>query len=152
MIAIAFYTITGQTARFVDKIGLPAHQIEDSHPQYDMGQKYVLILPSYQDFMMDSVVDFLNYGDNKKNLIGLIGCGNRNFNDLFAQTAKKISVTLNIPILYLLELSGNSQDVNSVRQIIEQLSRNTAEASEKAKEAKKPKELGKISFLSDYRQ
>lgn len=38
---------------------------------------------------MDSVVDFSTYKDNKKNLIGIIGCGNRNFNDLFAQIAKK---------------------------------------------------------------
>lgn len=42
--------------------------------------------------MMDSVVDFLTYKDNKKNLIGIIGCGNRNFNDLFVQTAKKSAV------------------------------------------------------------
>ena len=41
---------------------------------------------------MDSVVDFLTYKDNKKNLIGIIGCGNRNFNDLFVQTAKKSAV------------------------------------------------------------
>lgn len=54
-----------------------------------MGKSYILIVPSYQDFMMDSVVDFLTYKDNKKNIIGIIGCGNRNFNDLFAQTAKR---------------------------------------------------------------
>lgn len=42
--------------------------------------------------MMDSVVDFSTYKDNKKNLIGIIGCGNRNFNDLFAQIAKKSAV------------------------------------------------------------
>ncbi|WP_416381644.1 class Ib ribonucleoside-diphosphate reductase assembly flavoprotein NrdI [Lactobacillus amylovorus] len=42
--------------------------------------------------MMDSVVDFSTYKDNKKNLIGIIGCGNRNFNDLFIQTAKKSAV------------------------------------------------------------
>lgn len=42
--------------------------------------------------MMDSVVDFSTYKDNKKNLIGIIGCGNRNFNDLFVQTAKKSAV------------------------------------------------------------
>ncbi|WP_416381762.1 class Ib ribonucleoside-diphosphate reductase assembly flavoprotein NrdI [Lactobacillus amylovorus] len=41
---------------------------------------------------MDSVVDFSTYKDNKKNLIGIIGCGNRNFNDLFIQTAKKSAV------------------------------------------------------------
>ena len=42
--------------------------------------------------MMDSVVDFSTYKDKKKNLIGIIGCGNRNFNDLFVQTAKKSAV------------------------------------------------------------
>lgn len=42
--------------------------------------------------MMDSVVDFSTYKDNKKNLIGIIGCGNRNFNDLFVQIAKKSAV------------------------------------------------------------
>ncbi len=64
--------------------------------------------------MMDSVVDFLTYKDNKKNLIGIIGCGNRNFNDLFAQTAKKIAVTLEVPILYLLEFTGTNEDVKKV--------------------------------------
>lgn len=93
MVKIAFYTITGQTQRFINKTGLDAHRIEDAHPQYQMNDKYILILPSYQDFMMDSVVDFLTYKDNKENLLGLIGCGNRNFNDLFAQTAKDLCYT-----------------------------------------------------------
>lgn len=43
---------------------------------------------------MDSLVDFLNYKDNKKYLVGIIGCGNRNFNDLFAQTAKNYRLLL----------------------------------------------------------
>lgn len=90
MVAIAFYSITGQTKKFVVKTGLEAHEIDDAWPQYDMGEDYILITPSYQDFMMDSLVDFLNYKDNKKYLVGIIGCGNRNFNDLFAQTAKTI--------------------------------------------------------------
>ena len=82
MVAIAFYSITGQTERFIKKTQLSAHQIDDANPKYDMGKSYILIVPSYQDFMMDSVVDFLTYKDNKKNIIGIIGCGNRNFNDL----------------------------------------------------------------------
>ena len=64
--------------------------------------------------MMVSVVDFLTYEDNKNNFLGIIGCGNRNFNDLFAQTAKKIAVTLEVPILYLLEFSGTNEDVKKV--------------------------------------
>lgn len=147
MVAVAFYSITGQTKKFVIKTGLDAHEIDDAWPQYEMGEKYVLITPSYQDFMMDSLVDFLNYKDNKKNLVGIIGCGNRNFNDLFAQTAKKLSVTLKVPILYLLEFNGTDKDVKSVKRIIKDLSK-----GQSTKEVQKPKELrGNISFLSDYR-
>ncbi|AEG41005.1 MAG: class Ib ribonucleoside-diphosphate reductase assembly flavoprotein NrdI [Lactobacillus kefiranofaciens] len=136
MVAIAFYSITGQTKRFMEKTQLKAHQISDANPKYDMGQKYILIVPAYQDFMMDSVVDFLTFKDNKKNIIGIIGCGNRNFNDLFAQTAKKIAATLNIPILYLLEFSGTDEDVKNVRKIVHDLSK-----GESTKEVQKPKEL-----------
>lgn len=147
MVAVAFYSITGQTKKFITKTGLKAHEIDDAWPQYEMEGKYVLITPSYQDFMMDSLVDFLNYKDNKKNLVGIIGCGNRNFNDLFAQTAKKLSVTLKVPILYLLEFSGTDKDVKSVKKIIKDLSK-----GQSTKEVQKPKELrGNISFLSDYR-
>ena len=97
--------------------------------------------------MMDSVVNFLTYKDNKKNIIGIIGCGNRNFNDLFAQTAKKIAATLKVPILYLLEFSGTSEDVKNVRKIVHNLS-----TGESTKKIQNPKELrGNISFLSDFR-
>ena len=43
MVAIAFYSITGQTERFIDKTQLKAHQISDANPKYDMGQKLSLI-------------------------------------------------------------------------------------------------------------
>ena len=137
MVKIAFYTITGQTQRFINKTGLDAHRIEDAHPQY-------------QDFMMDSVVDFLTYKDNKENLLGLIGCGNRNFNDLFAQTAKKISVTLHVPILYLLELSGNSADVKNVRQIVKEACKEE-HGTQKDLPIQNPS-LSNINFLRDFRQ
>lgn len=71
MVAIAFYSITGQTKRFIDKTQLQAHQISDANPKYDMGEKYILIVPAYQDFMMDSVVDFLTYKIIRKISLGL---------------------------------------------------------------------------------
>lgn len=147
MVAIAYYSITGQTEKFIVKANLAAHQITDDFPQYEMKEDFILITPSYQDFMMDSVVDFLNFKNNKKRLVGLIGCGNRNFNDLFAQTAKKLSVTLDVPILYLMEFSGTAKDVQNVKQIISNLSN-----GEPTQQIEKPKELREnISFLSDYR-
>lgn len=49
MVAIAFYSITGQTKKFVVKTGLAAHEISDDFPQHEMKEKYILITPSYQD-------------------------------------------------------------------------------------------------------
>ena len=100
-----------------------------------------------QQTILRTLVDFLNYKDNKKHLVGIIGCGNRNFNDLFAQTAKKLSVTLKVPILYLMEFSGTDKDVKNVRKIVRGLAK-----GQSTKEVQKPKEMrGNISFLSDYR-
>ena len=56
MVAIAYYTITGQTERFINKTGFSAHKIDDAEPEYKMGEKFILVLPSYQDFMMYSVI------------------------------------------------------------------------------------------------
>ena len=35
----------------IRKRHLNAHRIEDAHPQYQMNDKYILILPSYQDLI-----------------------------------------------------------------------------------------------------
>ena len=53
MVAIAFYSITEQTKKFVVKTGLEAHEIDDAWPQYYMGEDYILITPSFYYFMMD---------------------------------------------------------------------------------------------------
>lgn len=104
----------------------------------DLGEEIVI---EYIRFIREK------YGSNKKNIIGIIGCGNRNFNALFAQTAKKIAATLKVPILYLLEFSGTSEDVKNVRKIVHDFS-----TGESTKKIQKPKELhGNISFLSDFR-
>lgn len=147
MTAIAFYSITGQTEKFIKKTKLQAYMIDDGHPQHQMGEPYVLVVPSYQDFMMDSVVDFLTYKDNKKQLVGIIGAGNRSFNNLFGQTAKKIAATLKVPVLYLIEFSGTDTDVINVRQIMKNLSE-----GKPIDKMKKPKEMkDKIIFLSKFR-
>ena len=59
---------------------------------------------------------------------------------------------MKVPILYLLELSGNSTDVKNVKEIIERLSKTIDSSNSEIKKVKRPKELGNISFLSDYRQ
>lgn len=56
MLEIAYYSVTGQTKRFINKTELDAHEILDANPFFEMGKPFVLIVPAYDDNMMDSVI------------------------------------------------------------------------------------------------
>lgn len=118
---IAFYSITGQTKRFIKKTDLQAYEINDTDPDYEMGAPYVLVVPAYDDDMMDAVIDFLNYKSNAQNLVGVAGGGNRNFNDLYIHTAKDIARGLNVPVIFDFEFNGTDSDVKNFRKVVEQL-------------------------------
>ena len=58
--------------------------------------------------------DELNYADNYKNCLGLIGSGNRNFNYLFAYTAKLYSSKYHIPVIDTYELRGMPSEAKRI--------------------------------------
>lgn len=115
---IAYYTVTGQTRRFIKKTGLEAYEINDADPFYEMGRPFILVVPSYDDDMMDPVIDFLGYKSNSKNIVGVVGSGNRNFNELFNHTGKDIAKGLNIPVLYEYEFNGTDRDVEEFKKVV----------------------------------
>ncbi|MDO1605794.1 class Ib ribonucleoside-diphosphate reductase assembly flavoprotein NrdI [Lactobacillus sp. YT155] len=115
---IAYYTVTGQTRRFIKKTGLEAYEINDADPFYEMGRPFILVVPSYDDDMMDPVIDFLGYKSNRKNIVGVVGSGNRNFNELFNHTGKDIAKGLNIPVLYEYEFNGTDRDVEEFKKVV----------------------------------
>lgn len=118
MVAIAYYTVTGQTRRFIKKTELAAYEIDDADPFHEMDQPFILIVPAYDDNMMESVVEFLTFKTNRENLVGVIGTGNRNFNQLYIHTAKDIAKSLKVPILYDFEFNGTPTDVARVKEIV----------------------------------
>lgn len=119
MLEIAYYTVTGQTRRFIKKTGYTdAYEINDADPYHEMGQPFILIVPAYDDNMMDGVVDFLAYKSNRTNLVGIVGTGNRNFNELYIHTAKDLAQGFKVPILYDFEFNGTPQDVAKVKEIV----------------------------------
>lgn len=115
---IAFYSVTGQTRRFIDKTGLDAYEINDADPFHEMGRPFILLVPSYDDDMMDSVIDFLGYKSNHTNIKGVVGTGNRNFNSLFNHTGRDIAKGLHIPMLYEFEFNGTSHDVEEFKKVV----------------------------------
>lgn len=118
MVEVAFYSITGQTRRFVDKTGLNGYEINDADPFHEMGRSFILIVPAYDDDMMDPVVDFLQYKDNAKNCVGLAGGGNRNFNTLYNHTAHDIAKGLDVPVVFEFEFNGTNKDVENFKKVV----------------------------------
>ncbi len=118
---LAYYSITGQTKRFVDKLGIDGYEITDADPFYQMGRSFILIVPSYDDDMMDPVIDFLQYEDNAKNCVGVAGGGNRNFNTLYNHTAKDIAAALNVPVVFEFEFNGTTKDVENFKKVVNEI-------------------------------
>ncbi|WP_025023292.1 class Ib ribonucleoside-diphosphate reductase assembly flavoprotein NrdI [Companilactobacillus nodensis] len=118
MVEIAYYSITGQTRRFVNKTGLNGYEISDADPFHKMGRSFILIVPAYDDDMMDPVVDFLQYKDNAKNCVGLAGGGNRNFNSLYNHTARDIAHGLDVPVVFEFEFNGTNKDVENFKKVV----------------------------------
>ena len=115
---VYFSSASGNTARFMARLGLPALRIPiaaaDEMPA--PAGPYVLISPTFADgegrgAVPKQVIRFLNDPDRRALLRGVIGTGNRNFGATFALSGKVISDKCNVPVLYRFELAGTDLDI-----------------------------------------
>jgi len=118
---IAYYSITGQTKRFVGKLGIDGYEITDADPFYKMDRPFILIVPAYDDDMMDPVIDFLQYENNAQNCAGVAGSGNRNFNTLYNHTARDIANALDVPVVFEFEFNGTQKDVENFKKVVNEI-------------------------------
>jgi protein involved in ribonucleotide reduction len=122
---VYFSSRSGNTARFVDRLGLSALRIpiagEDT-PRPDA--PFVLICPTYADgegrgAVPKQVIRFLNNPARRALLRGVVAGGNRNFGATFALAGDVISRKCNVPVLYRFELAGTESDIARVRAGLE---------------------------------
>lgn len=128
---VYFSSKSGNTGRFVDRLGLPSTRIlEETDQLICMSKPFVLVCPTYADgegrgAVPKQVIRFLNNPDNRNHLLGVIGTGNRNFGDTFALAGRIIAEKCKVPLLYTLELAGTDTDVARVRAGLGQLGKTT---------------------------
>lgn len=83
---------------------------------------FVAILPTYleggnghetgtTEILTTPLREYLRFNDNFKFCKGIIGSGNKNFNDQYCLTAKQYSEEFSFPVLDNFELRGTDQDV-----------------------------------------
>jgi len=118
---LVYFSVTGQTRRFIKKLDLPAYEIEPANPFFEIKEPYVLIVPTYDIEITEVINDFLDYKTNKEYLQGVAGGGNRNFADLFVYTAKDIARDYGVPLLFSFEFSGTNEDVESFKKVVSEI-------------------------------
>jgi protein involved in ribonucleotide reduction len=118
---IYFSSVSGYTARFVEKLGRPAERIplhaKDAPLVAD--ESYVLIVPTYgggdgHGAVPKQVIRFLNDPHNRALIRGVIAAGNTNFGTAYGLAGDIIAAKCHVPHLYRFELFGTPDDVRAV--------------------------------------
>ena len=126
---VYFSNYSGNTKRFVEKLGISSTQIpikwEDSSPLV-VDKEYVLFVPTYgggndRHTVPRQVIKFLNVPRNRELLIGVVGFGNTNFGEHYCKAAEIVSAKTEKPLLYRVEILGTEYDVEQVTERLERL-------------------------------
>jgi protein involved in ribonucleotide reduction len=126
---VYFSNYSGNTKRFVDKLGKDAIRIpinwDVDHPiVVDRG--YVLFVPTYgggseRSAIPRQVRHFLNIPENRDLLRGVVGFGNTNFGEHYCKAAEMVSRKTGVPIIARVEIFGTSEDVQRVQERLNKL-------------------------------
>ena len=121
---VYFSNVSGYTKRFINKLDLPnvAIPLYTKEESPVMEEPFILVFPSYgrgsaKAAVPKQVIKFLNIEQNRDNLLGIVGVGNRTFGENYQIGARIVEHKTGKPILYALELFGTPEDVRNVRDI-----------------------------------
>lgn len=124
---VYFSSVSENTHRFVQRLGLPARRIpvRPADGPLEVDEPYVLIVPTYGGgneggAVPRQVVKFLNNVTNRSLIRGVIAAGNTNFGTAYCIAGSIISAKCEVPYLYGFEILGTPQDVTRVRDGLDQ--------------------------------
>lgn len=135
-IRVLYISLSGNTTHFVKKLTEYLNLwhdvtvnatdvytlVKDKEAFKDETVPFVAILPTYleggnghetgtTEILTTPLREYLRFNDNYKQCKGIVGSGNKNFNDQFCLTAKQYSEEFGFPVIDNFELRGTDQDV-----------------------------------------
>jgi protein involved in ribonucleotide reduction len=117
---VYFSSVSGNTKRFVEKLGRPATRIPlHARDALQVDEPYVLVVPTYgggdgKGAVPKQVIKFLNDPQNRELIRGVISAGNTNFGSGFGIAGDIIAAKTGVPHLYRFEVFGTPDDVRAV--------------------------------------
>ena len=139
-ISLVYISLSGNTESFVTRLkdyllsqyeGIEVQKIhikdlvKEGQEFFEMEHPYIAFLPTYLEggngvdngdveILTTPVGDFIAYGDNASKCFGVVGSGNRNFNNQYSQR-------FGFPVLADFEMRGMLGDIKKVAAIIADL-------------------------------
>lgn len=144
---LLYISISGNTRSFVERLAALSeeqHEQDPSLPIFEVKEisenspfeleeeAFVTFVPTYleggngvdngdTEILTEVMREYLEYEDNYKNCLGVIGSGNKNFNYQYCLTAKQYSEAFNFPLLADFELRGNDADLKRIYGVLKDL-------------------------------
>ena len=146
-ISLVYISLSGNTASFIKRLSAflqERHEnveieqvdikdmVKEERPFYAMSQSFVAFLPTYLEggngldngdveILTNDLGDFIAFEENYKRCFGIVGSGNRNFNNQYCLTAKQYAERFGFPVLDTFELRGLNEDIKRIGLKIEEL-------------------------------
>lgn len=106
--------------------------VKNSIPFNEVSNNFVAFLPTYleggngidngdKEILTTPLREYIHHKNNYKKCLGIVGSGNKNFNNQYCLTAKQYSQEFGFPVLYNFELRGLDIDIHNVASIVENL-------------------------------
>ncbi|AQW21269.1 ribonucleotide reductase assembly protein NrdI [Lentilactobacillus curieae] len=143
-IKILYISIEGNTRSFLKNLKEYSESMnsqDDSNPTIELKEiseqtdfdnevdPFFTFVPTYlnggngidngvKELMTNALGEYIDYGNNARLLKGVIGSGNRNFNEQYCLTARRYAEKFNAPFLADYELRGTGADVERIYKIL----------------------------------
>ena len=139
-LTITYISLSGNTHSFVKRLSdylletydIKTHQInikELNHETFPITGAFLAVLPTYLEggngldsgdveILTTPLGDFIAAHDNYKHCFGIIGSGNRNFNNQYCLSAKQYAKRFGFPRIGDFELRGTNSDIERLAAII----------------------------------
>lgn len=143
-INLGYISIAGNTKNFVSKLKKYANEIheqdanapvinefeiDEDSPFSSIDKPFFVMVPTYLDggngidngvkeLMTNSFGEWIDFKDNASHLVGVIGSGNRNFNEQYCLTAKRYAHEFDAPFIADYELRGTEEDVKRIYNVL----------------------------------